>query len=111
MAQLSNKIKIYLDREVDFEKDVILQDNGDGVVFISSWNVGEAQPTEEQLNALESQATTLENNNKAIANRLNEYPSLGDIVDSIFKKEAGDSTEFDSLATKRQATKTKFAKE
>ena len=30
MAQLSNKIKIYLDREVDFHKDVILQDDGDG---------------------------------------------------------------------------------
>jgi hypothetical protein len=30
MAQLSSKIRIYLDREVDFLKDVILQDDGDG---------------------------------------------------------------------------------
>ena len=43
--------------------------------------------------------------------RKNEYPSLGDVVDAIFKKEAGDSTEFDSLASKRAALKTKYPKE
>jgi hypothetical protein len=30
MAQLSDKIRAYLDRKVDFTKDVILQDDGDG---------------------------------------------------------------------------------
>ena len=73
MAQLSNKIKIYLDREIDFLKDVRLQDDGDGVVYIKEWNVAEAQPTEEQLDALESQAETLENNNQVIATRIKEY--------------------------------------
>ena len=51
MAQLSSKIIKYLDREVDFDKDVKLQDDGDGA-YIKEWNVDEAQPTEEQLNAL-----------------------------------------------------------
>jgi hypothetical protein len=73
MADLSNKITIYLDREVDFTKDVLLQDDGDGVVYIHEWNVDEVQPTEEQLNALESQATTLENNNKIISTRKSLY--------------------------------------
>jgi hypothetical protein len=73
MADLSNKITIYLDREVDFTKDVLLQDDGDGVVYINEWNVDEVQPTEEQLNALESQATTLENNNKIISTRKSLY--------------------------------------
>tara|TARA_Y100001951_G_C11106111_1_gene164802 strand:- start:63 stop:401 length:339 start_codon:yes stop_codon:yes gene_type:complete len=111
MAQLSSKIRKYLDREVDFEKDVLLQDDlVDGVSnpYIKEWNVAEAQPTQEQLDALD--ATTLENNTAAIANRKWEYPSLGDVVDAIFKKEAGDSTEFDSLAIKRQATKNKYTK-
>ena len=72
MAQLSNKIRKYLDREVDFTKDVKLQDDGEGA-YIKEWNVAEAQPTEEQLNALESQATTLENNNQVIQTRINLY--------------------------------------
>ena len=73
MAHLSYKIKKYLDREVDFDKDVILQDDGDGVVYISEWNVVEARPTEEQLNAVESEANTLESNNQVIATRKNLY--------------------------------------
>ena len=73
MAHLSYKIKLYLDREVDFLKDVKLQDDGDGVVYIKEWNVAEAQPTDEQLNALESEATTLESNNQVIATRKNLY--------------------------------------
>ena len=74
MADLSNKITIYLDREVDFTKDVLLQDDGQGQgAYIKEWNVAEAQPTKEQLNALESQATTLENNNKIISTRKSLY--------------------------------------
>jgi hypothetical protein len=74
MAQLSNKIRKYLDREVDFTKDVKLQDDGEGA-YIKEWNVAEAQPTEEQLNAFESQANTLESNNQVIATRKNLYGS------------------------------------
>ena len=72
MAQLSNKIRKYLDREVDFTKDVILQNDGDGT-YIKEWNVAEAQPTEEQLHAFESQANTLESNKQVIAIRKNLY--------------------------------------
>ena len=84
MAQLSNKIKLYLDREVDFTKDVILQDDGDGVVYIHEWNVAEAQPTEEQLNALDAQATTLESNNQVDATRRTAYGSWNDQLDEIY---------------------------
>ena len=84
MAQLSNKIKLYLDREVDFTKDVILQDDGDGVVYIHEWNVAEAQPTEEQLNALDAQATTLESNNQVDATRRIAYGSWNDQLDEIY---------------------------
>ena len=83
MAQLSSKIKKYLDREVDFRKDVILQDDGDGVVYIKEWNVAEVQPTEEQLDALESQAETLENNNQVINTRIKEYGSTAEQLEYI----------------------------
>ena len=86
MARLSSKIKIYLDREVDFLKDVILQDDMvDGVSnpYIKEWNVAEVQPTEEQLDALESQAETLENNNQVIATRKKEYGTLAEQLEYI----------------------------
>ena len=82
MAQLSSKIKLYLDREVDFTKDVRLQDDGDGA-YIKEWNVAEVQPTEEQLDALESQAETLENNNQVIATRKKEYGSTAEQLEYI----------------------------
>ena len=82
MAQLSNKIKLYLDREVDFTKDVKLQDDGDGA-YIKEWNVEEVQPTEEQLDALESQAETLENNNQVIATRKKEYGTTAEQLEYI----------------------------
>jgi len=74
MAQLSNKIRKYLDREVDFYNEVLLQDDGDGA-YISFWSdsVEKSKPTDEQLNALESEATKLENNNQVVATRKSLY--------------------------------------
>ena len=83
MAQLSNKIRKYLDREVDFLKDVVLQNDGQGS-YIKEWNVAEEQPTEEQLNALESQANTLESNNQVDGTRRKEYGSWNDQLDEIY---------------------------
>ena len=82
MAQLNNKIKLYLDREVDFNKDVRLQDDGQGA-YIKEWNVAEVQPTEEQLDNLESQAETLENNNQVIATRKKEYGTTAEQLEYI----------------------------
>ena len=83
MAQLSDKIKLYLGREVDFQKDVRLQDDGDGVVYIKEWNVAEAQPTDEQLNAFESQADTIESNNQVIETRTKLYGSTAEQLEYI----------------------------
>ena len=112
MKNLSHKIELYLGRTPDFREEIKLQDDGDGA-YISFWSdsVEKSKPTDAQLNAFESEADKIENNFKAVQNRMKEYPDLGDVVDAIFKKEAGDSTEFDALATKRQETKTKYAKE
>ena len=83
MAQLSDKIKLYLGREIDFTKDVKLQDDGDGVVYIKEWNVVEAQPTDEQLNAFESQADTIESNNQVIETRINLYGTAKEQLEYI----------------------------
>ena len=83
MANLKSKITEYLGRNFSFE-EIALQNDGDGD-YIKEWNVAEAQPTVEQLNALESQATTLENNNRIRDTRRESYGNIGDQLDEIFK--------------------------
>ena len=84
MSNLSYKIKLYLGREVDFLKDVILFDEGNGQ-FIKQWNVPEAQPTEEQLNALEAEATTVKSNNQVINTRKNLYGTPEQQIENIIE--------------------------
>ena len=84
MENLANKIKVYLDREVDFFKDILLKDNADGRGgYIAEWNVDEVQPTDEQLNALEAEALTLENNIKVINTRINLYGTTKEQLEYI----------------------------
>jgi len=105
MAHLSYKIKLYLDREVDFLKDVILADDGDGVVYIKEWNVAEAQPTDAQLNAFESQANDMEALNQVYANRKAEYPSVQDLVVALY-----DTDDKAAIEAKRAEVKAKYPK-
>ncbi len=82
MTNLSSKIKVYLGRKINFISDVILQDDGEGS-YIKEWNVEEVQPTEEQLNALESDANTLESNNQVINTRKGLYGSPAEQLEYI----------------------------
>ena len=73
---LNYKIQAYLGRIPDFE-EVKLQDDVIGGVskpYIAEWNAKDkAKPTDEQLNAFESEATKLENNNQVVATRKSLY--------------------------------------
>jgi len=104
MAKLPSKIRLYLDREVDFLKDVVLQDDGDGI-YIKEWNVAEAQPTEEQLNAFESQANDIETANQVIINRKNEYPTIQELVVALY-----DTDDKSAIEAKRAEVKAKYPK-
>jgi hypothetical protein len=85
MANLSNKIKLYANREVDFLKDVILRNdadsNGD---YIAEWNLDIAQPTQAQLDALDAQATTYENNQRIIHTRKQLYGAWDKQLEEIY---------------------------
>ena len=86
MENIHNKIKAYLGRTPDFFEEIIIEDERkDGVSnpYIAEWNVEEVQPTDEQLNALSSQATTLENNNKVISTRINLYGTTAEQLEYI----------------------------
>jgi hypothetical protein len=85
MTNLSTKIKLYANQEVDFTKDVILQDNSDGKgVFIAEWNLDIAKPTMAQLDAFEAEATTYENNQKIIATRKSLYGAWEKQLEEIY---------------------------
>ena len=92
MAQLSTKIKSYCKAngvsDVDFTKDVMLQDDMvDGVSnpYIKEWNLDIAQPTDAQLSAQESAANTEEANNQVRNTRRIAYGDIGDQLDEIYK--------------------------
>ncbi len=90
MAQLSTKIKLYGEansKTIDFNKDVILQDDSDGNgPYIKEWNVtGLAQPTDADLATYDAAATTDETNNTVRGTRRVAYGDIGDQLDEIFK--------------------------
>ena len=81
---LSTKIKLYANREIDFRKDVKLQDNSDGKgVFIAEWNLDIPKPTMAQLNALEVQANIVESNQAQVQRRIKEYGSIAEQIEYI----------------------------
>jgi len=87
MGTLANKIKLYVNADIDFKSDVILKNEGEGD-YIAEWNLDIAQPTQAQLDALETQAneyeanlTTSRENNKTSAKQ--KLQDLGLTVDEI----------------------------
>jgi hypothetical protein len=90
MANLSTKIKIWCANngvsDVDFMKDVMLQDDSDGKgAYIKEWNLDIAQPTDAQLSAHETAADTEEANNQVRATRKAAYGDIGEQLDEIYK--------------------------
>jgi hypothetical protein len=74
MANLSTKIKLYANREIDFRTDVLLQDDGNGA-YIKEWNLDIPKPTIAQLEQYNVQAdlyvameTLRAKRNKALVN-------------------------------------------
>jgi len=94
MINLTNKIIAYLGRTPDFETEVKLQ-NDTGTDYIKEWNAKDkAKPTDSQLNALETEATKLENNAKADAKRRKEYLSWQDQMEMIYKDQKNGTTTY-----------------
>ena len=109
MTQLDLKIKIYLQNNSknydDERSNFSLRNDGSGA-YIEVWNVsGVSKPTDEQLNALESEATTLQNNAIAVSNRQKEYGTVAKQIEFITEKG------LEAWKTNVQAIKTKYPKE
>ena len=94
MSTLSSKIKVYLGRTPDFFKEVILQNDG-GEDYIKEWNATDKpKPTDEQLNALESEATKFVNTAKIDAKRKTEYLSWQQQFEMIYKDQKNGTTTY-----------------
>ena len=83
MANLSTKIKLYANQEVDFLNDVILQDDGQGA-YIKEWNLDIAKPTMAQLDAYETAGNTEEANDVVKATRKSLYGSWDKQLEEIY---------------------------
>ena len=86
---LYTNVKLYLEANsktvVEFNNNILLQNDGSGD-YIKFWNVdGLAKPTAEQLATYESSAQTEENNNTIRHTRKSAYGNIGDQLDEIYK--------------------------
>jgi hypothetical protein len=105
MANLTTKIKLYANREIDFLKDVRLHDDSNGLgAYIKEWNLDIPKPTMAQLDAFEAQAKIVESNQSQVQNRIKEYGSIAEQIEYI--TENG----LDAWQTKVNSIKSKYPK-
>ena len=84
MATLVSKIIKYIGSDINFPNDVLVQNDGQGD-YIKEWNLEIAQPTQAQLDALETQADDYEFNLGQIAKRKAEYGSAESQMENIIE--------------------------
>jgi len=104
MANLSTKIKLYANKEIDFLNEVRLQDDGNGA-YIKEWKLDIPKPTMAQLDAYEAQANIVESNQAQVQKRIKEYGSIAEQIEYI--TENG----LDAWKTKVASIKSKYPKE
>tara|TARA_R110000851_G_scaffold332916_2_gene510424 strand:+ start:402 stop:719 length:318 start_codon:yes stop_codon:yes gene_type:complete len=89
-----------------FNRDTVkVEADFDGNITIVEWNESKAKPTQSQLDALDSEATKLENNDKVILQRQTEYGSIKTQLEFIVEKG------IDAFITRQNAVKLKYPKE
>ena len=113
MAQLSTKVKEYLKangKTYVAERDnfELRNDSDSSGDYLKSWNVsGLAQPTQSELDSLESAADATEALDLVYQKRKSEYPDIYDYMDGIVKN---DQTQIDKYIADAQAVKSKYPK-
>ena len=102
MADLSRKIEKHLGRKIDFQIDVILQNDGKGA-YIKEWNVEEAQPELEDLEKIDVSAEVALA--EVLSNRQAEYPTIAELTVALY-----DTDDKSAIEAKRAAVKAKYPK-
>ena len=99
MASLSTKIKLYCKAndvsDVDFDKDVKLQDDSNGKgVYIQEWNLDIAKPTSSQLDSYETAGNETEAEAKILYKRRKQYGTWESQMEMIYKDQKNGTTTF-----------------
>ena len=111
MANLDIKIELYAAANgvasIDFENDVLLEQQFGEDVKIVQWNLSIDEPTAEQLASYETAATTEKTLQTVLNKRANEYPSLKEFVEAYTEKEInGNDTKWLQYKTKYNKVRT-----
>jgi len=99
MAQLSTKIKLYANQEIDFTKDVKLQDDGNGA-YIKEWNLSIAEPTAAQIASYETAGNAEEALQTVLNTRATSYPTWQEQMDMQYKDLLNDTTTWKDAVAK-----------
>ncbi len=99
MANLDTKIKLYANQEIDFTKDVLLQDDGKGA-YIKEWNLDIAKPTDTQLASYETAGNTTEALQTVLNTRARAYPSIQEQLDMQYWDKVNGTTTWEDAVAK-----------
>ena len=105
MATLPNKIREYAKANgvanVDFNLDVLLQNDSDSKGdYIKEWNLDIAKPTQEQLDALETEAQAEEDLQTILNTRATAYPSIQEQLDMQYWDKVNGTTNWEDAIAK-----------
>jgi hypothetical protein len=80
-------LKAYIGRMPNFLTEVTIEYNGTTptIIFWDATSLGKSQPTISQLNALDTEATALENEDKVRYTRKTAYGDIGEQLDLLYK--------------------------
>ena len=118
MAVFITKVIVYLNENgVDYTterpkwsiNDFCVADDGDGA-FIKNWNastIGLPKPTDEQLNALDSEANTHQTNARVKGKRKASYGDIGDQLDMQYWDKVNGTTLWQDMIAKVKSDNSK----
>lgn len=94
------------------EDDYVLQDDGDGVVYIAKWNSDQPQPSQAEIKTAETEWKAEQEATQYQRDRLSEYPSINELVvalwEGVVEERMASVTKLEGM---RQAVKTKYPKD
>jgi hypothetical protein len=92
--------------------DFVLQDNGDGVVFIAEWKSGQPQPSVSAIETAHAEWQAEQDATQYQRDRQSEYPSIDELIvalwEGVVEERMASITVLEGL---RQAVKTKYPKD
>jgi len=91
--------------------DFVLQDNGDGVVFIAEWKSGQPQPSVSAIETAEAEWQAEQDATQYQRDRQVEYPSIDELIVALWEGVVEERmASVTALEADRQAVKTKYPK-